>query len=105
MHNSVVCIEYLDGQSDDSEKRDILNFISISTILEPYMNAKAPLSLPIEISGAEDTPILTLVPEPVGPVAAGVGLQQCKSFVEMCIVSCLSALPACICGLVSSTWD
>ncbi len=33
------------------------------------------------------------------------GLQQCKSFVEMCIVSCLSASPACVCGLVSSTWD
>jgi hypothetical protein len=33
------------------------------------------------------------------------GLQQCKSFVEMCIVSCLSASPACICGQVSSTWD
>ncbi len=33
------------------------------------------------------------------------GLQQCKSFVEMCIVSCLSALPACVYGLVSSTWD
>jgi hypothetical protein len=28
------------------------------------------------------------------------GLQQCKSFVEMCIVSCLSAVSACICGLV-----
>jgi hypothetical protein len=70
MHNSVVCIEYLDGQSDDSEKRDILNFIAISTMLEPYMNAKACLSLPIEISDAEDTPILTLVPEPVTRVAA-----------------------------------
>ena len=33
------------------------------------------------------------------------GLQQCKSFVEMCIVSCLSASPACVCGRVSSTWD
>ena len=33
------------------------------------------------------------------------GLQQYKSFVEMCIVSCLSALPACVCGRVSSTWD
>jgi hypothetical protein len=33
------------------------------------------------------------------------GLQQCKSFVEMCIVSCLSAETACVCGLVSSTWD
>jgi hypothetical protein len=33
------------------------------------------------------------------------GLQQCKSFVEMCIVSCLSAAPACVCGRVSSTWD
>jgi hypothetical protein len=27
------------------------------------------------------------------------GLQQCKSFVEMCIVSCLSASPACVCGV------
>jgi hypothetical protein len=26
------------------------------------------------------------------------GLQQCKSFVEMCIVSRLSAAPACVCG-------
>jgi hypothetical protein len=26
------------------------------------------------------------------------GLQQCRSFVEMCIVSCLSAEPACVCG-------
>jgi hypothetical protein len=26
------------------------------------------------------------------------GLQQCKSFVEMCIVSCLIAGPACVCG-------
>jgi hypothetical protein len=25
------------------------------------------------------------------------GLQQCKSFGEMCIVSCLSASPACVC--------
>ncbi len=32
-------------------------------------------------------------------------LQQCKSFVEMCIVSCLSASTACVCGRVSSTWD
>ncbi len=30
------------------------------------------------------------------------GLQQCKSFVEICIVSCLSAAPACVCGRVSS---
>ena len=28
------------------------------------------------------------------------GLQQCKSFVEMCIVSCLSAAPACVCWRV-----
>jgi hypothetical protein len=33
------------------------------------------------------------------------GLQQCKSFVEMCIVSCLSASPACECGRGASTWD
>ena len=33
------------------------------------------------------------------------GLQQCKSFVEMCIVSCLSASPACVCGLGAATWD
>ena len=33
------------------------------------------------------------------------GLHQCKLFVEMCIVSCLSAVPACVCGQVSSTWD
>ncbi len=32
------------------------------------------------------------------------GLQQCKSFVEMCIVSCLSAAPACVCGRVAATW-
>ncbi len=31
-------------------------------------------------------------------------LQHCKSFVEMCIVSCLSAAPACVCGLVAATW-
>jgi hypothetical protein len=48
------------------------------------------------------------------------GLQQCKSglsfvsvrtikgqssFVEMCIVSCLSASPACVCGRGAVTWD
>jgi len=33
------------------------------------------------------------------------GLHQCKLFVEMCIVSCLSAVPACVCGQVSSTWE
>jgi hypothetical protein len=33
------------------------------------------------------------------------GLQQCKSFVEMCIVSCLSTSPACVCGRVAATWD
>jgi hypothetical protein len=32
------------------------------------------------------------------------GLQQCKSFVEMCIVSCLSASPACVCGRGAATW-
>jgi len=32
------------------------------------------------------------------------GLQQCKSFVEMCIVSCLSASTACVCGRGSATW-
>jgi hypothetical protein len=32
------------------------------------------------------------------------GLQQCKSFVEMCIVSCLSAAPACVCGRGAATW-
>jgi hypothetical protein len=32
------------------------------------------------------------------------GLQQCKSFVEMCIVSCLSASSACICGRGAATW-
>jgi hypothetical protein len=32
------------------------------------------------------------------------GLQQCKSFVEMCIVSCLSAVTACVCGLGAATW-
>ena len=31
-------------------------------------------------------------------------LQQCKSFVEMCIVSCLSASPACVCGRGAATW-
>ena len=31
------------------------------------------------------------------------GLQQCKSFVEMCIVSCLSAAPACVCGRGAAT--
>ena len=33
------------------------------------------------------------------------GLQQCKSFVEMCIVSCLSASTVCVCGRVAATWD
>jgi hypothetical protein len=33
------------------------------------------------------------------------GLQQLKSFVEMCIVSCLSAWSACVCGLGAATWD
>jgi hypothetical protein len=32
------------------------------------------------------------------------GLQQCKSFVEMCIVSCLSASQACACGRGDATW-
>jgi hypothetical protein len=32
------------------------------------------------------------------------GLQQCKSFVEMCIVSCLSASPAWVCGRGTATW-
>jgi hypothetical protein len=31
------------------------------------------------------------------------GLQQCKSFVEMCIVNCLSASPACVCGQWAAT--
>jgi hypothetical protein len=31
------------------------------------------------------------------------GLQQCKSFVEMCIVSCLSAAPAYVCGRGAAT--
>ena len=33
-----------------------------------------------------------------------VGLPQCKSFVEMCIVSCLSASPTCIYGRGAGTW-
>ena len=33
------------------------------------------------------------------------GLQQCKSFVEMCIVSCRSASPACVCGRGAATWS
>ncbi len=33
------------------------------------------------------------------------GLQQCKSFVEMCTVSCLSASPARVCGQGAATWD
>jgi hypothetical protein len=32
------------------------------------------------------------------------GLQQCKSFVEMCSVSCLRALSACLCGWGAATW-
>jgi hypothetical protein len=32
------------------------------------------------------------------------GLQQCKSFVEMCIVRCLSVSPACVCGRGAATW-
>ena len=32
------------------------------------------------------------------------GLQQCKTYVEMCIVSCLSASPASICGRVAAIW-
>jgi hypothetical protein len=31
------------------------------------------------------------------------GLQQCKSFVEMCIVSCLSASTVCVCR-GAATW-
>ena len=31
-------------------------------------------------------------------------LQQCRSFVEMCIVSCLSAAPARVCGREPATW-
>jgi hypothetical protein len=31
------------------------------------------------------------------------GLQHCKSFVEMCIVSCLSASPACVRGRGGAT--
>jgi hypothetical protein len=33
-----------------------------------------------------------------------VGLQQCRSFVEMCIVSYLSAAPACVYGRGTATW-
>jgi hypothetical protein len=33
------------------------------------------------------------------------GLQQFKSFVEMCNVSCLSGAPARVCGLGASTVD
>ncbi len=41
-----------------------------------------------------------------GPVAAGVRVySSVKSFVEMCIVSCLSASPACVCGRGDSAWD
>jgi hypothetical protein len=32
------------------------------------------------------------------------GLHQCKSFVEMCIVRCLSAAPAYVCGRGAATW-
>ncbi len=32
------------------------------------------------------------------------GLQQCKSFVEMCVVSCLSATSVCVCGGGAATW-
>ncbi len=32
------------------------------------------------------------------------GLQQCKSFVEICIVSCLSALSVFVCSWGASTW-
>ncbi len=32
------------------------------------------------------------------------GLQQCRSFVEMCIVSFLSAMPACVCGRGAAIW-
>jgi hypothetical protein len=32
------------------------------------------------------------------------GLQQCKSFAEMCIVSCLSASPAFVCRQGAATW-
>jgi hypothetical protein len=32
------------------------------------------------------------------------GLQQCKSFVEMCIVSCLSAVTVGMCGRGAATW-
>jgi hypothetical protein len=32
------------------------------------------------------------------------GLQQCKSFVEMGIVSCFSASSACVCGRGAATW-
>jgi hypothetical protein len=42
---------------------------------------------------------------PDGASCRRAGLQQCKSFVEMCIVSCLSAAPACVCGRGDATWD
>jgi hypothetical protein len=32
------------------------------------------------------------------------GLQRCKSFVEMCIVNCLSAEPVCVRGRGAATW-
>jgi hypothetical protein len=32
------------------------------------------------------------------------GLQECKSFVEMCVVSCLRAETACACGRGAATW-
>jgi hypothetical protein len=32
------------------------------------------------------------------------GLQHCRSFVEMCIVSCLSASPTFVCRRGAATW-
>ena len=37
-----------------------------------------------------------------GAVAGG---RRRRSFVEMCIVSCLSASPACVCGQGAAPWD
>ena len=49
--------------------------------------------------------LLPSEPEPEFLTRLCAGLQQCKSFVEICIVSCLSAVTACACGWGAATWD
>ena len=67
--------------------------------------SKANSSVLSQLSGLEnvvfndfiDNELLAAHAPSPGSCSRCAGLQQCKSFVEMCIVSCLSSAPACVC--------